>query len=103
MNRLEQELDILAVEILSEQNKMSDLEILKEKTTRGERIDVGFNIIKFNQLVYSFMRFYKIADVTKLSDNTKELVLTLIDEVEQAKKLLKTEELPKEMQEFLNA
>lgn len=104
MNSLEQELDLLASEILTEKTNSLKLEetlFTSQYKNKEEKLNSTFNFMKFSQMTYSFMRFYRIADVSKLSDQTKELALSIIEEVAETKKLLTSVELPKELKEFL--
>lgn len=106
MNTLEEELNIIAIEILEEKPKILKLqeELINSKApkTRGNNVNIGFNFMKFNQLTYSFIRFYKISDISKLSKESIEVAKTFLDEIEEAKKYIKQEELPKELTDFLN-
>ena len=107
MNTLEQELNQIAEEIKHQQPQILKLQqeflLLNKQVNRNERINVGFNFMAFNQLTYSFTRFYKLADVSKLSETAKELATQLIDEIKELKPFIeKQQELPKELQDFLN-
>lgn len=107
MNSLEQELNQIAEEIRQQQPKILKLqqELLtpNKDVNRNEKINVGFSFMSFNQLTYSFTRFYKIADVSKLSETAKQLAMQLLDEIKELKPFIeKQQELPKELQDFLN-
>ena len=106
MNTLEGELKLNALEILEETPKILKLqeELINSKApkTRGDNVNIGFNFMKFNQLTYSFIRFYKIADKSKLSQESIEVAKTFLDEIEEAKKYIKQDALPKELTDFLN-
>jgi len=106
MNTLEQELNLIALEIINErpniEKAQQELINTSQPKNRGEKINLGFNFMKFNQLTYSFIRFYKIADKSKLSQESINIANTFVDEIEEAKKYIKQKDLPKELTDFLN-
>jgi len=107
MKTLEEELNIIADEITLEQpniQKMQEELLLPQQNkNRGERINIGASFLAQQNRIYSFIRFSKIADSSKFSDNAKKLHSTISDEVEKILPLIKNQdELPPEIKEFLN-
>ena len=107
MNSLEEELNKLAEEITLEQPNIQKLQedLLQpnQNKNRLERINIGGLFLAHQNRIYSFIRFSKIVDVSKLSEKAQTLHSTIADEVEKILPMIKNQEdLPPEIKEFLS-
>lgn len=92
-NKLETELNLITTEIKELITLTSTFPAL---TNKVEQIKFGMNISNLQSLKESFYRFYKLADVSFLTEEAEELYATISTEKTGLNTMLKSLESPSE-------
>ena len=101
MKEISKEINAISAEIKQKTPNIEELvKSLQKDSTRGQKITVGFNWFELEGLRYAFMRFYPFANQEELSKDSVALFQELTKTREEQKKL--TEDVPKELEDFLN-
>lgn len=96
---IEEEINKIALEILELQPKIK--QIPSSQLTKGEKINIGYNFLKYNQLVYTFQRMFPFCEVSKLSDEANKLHKELTDDVSKAMEFI-TKDPSEEVKKYLD-
>ncbi len=104
MEDVTKEVNLIASEIVKEMSSIQGmLEGIGESVIRGQRLEKGFNYLRFEALKYCFIRFYKFADFSLLSKEAKKLKTEVEAQTLKDIPSSKETDIPKELQDFLNS
>ena len=103
MKEITEEVNKLALEILEDSKKFESSVTTLQNLTKREALNHSFNFIDYTSKIYAFRRFYPFTDNTLLSQEAVDFYNKTKSILEQSKEILNnTQELPKDVQDFLN-